>query len=74
MFENRVQEYYAAPILTPAGAGVQTAFVPCPVPLFATFNYAQQAFVAEVYRRAQELAAAQLKKPTPRPIPEFSLN
>lgn len=74
MFENRIREYYAAPILTPAGVDVQSAFVACPVPLFATFNSTQQTFIAEVYRRAQELAAIQLQKPARRAIPEFSLN
>ena len=73
MFENRVRNFYAAPILTMSGVGHQPAFVACPAPLFTSFTSAQQAFVAEVYRRAQELTEAQLRPPRRR-IPEFSRN
>jgi len=73
MFANRIREHFA-PILTPAATDFQPAFVACPLPVFSAFTPSHQAFVAEVYRRAQELTEAQLRKPARRPIPEFSLN
>jgi len=74
MFENRIKEFFAEPLTTPALAGVVPAFVACPAPLFASFSPGQQSFVAEVYRLARELAEAQLHEPARRTIPEFSLN
>jgi hypothetical protein len=74
MFENRIREYLA--ITEPSAAIVAAfpAFIACPVPLLANYTYSQQSFVAEVYRRAQELTESQLHKPARRLIPEFSLN
>jgi hypothetical protein len=74
MFENRIRDFYTAPVFAPAFAGFEPAFVACPVPVFTTFTATQQAFVAEVYRRAQEMTAAQFRQPPRRTIPEFSLN
>ena len=70
MLVNRLKEFVADPALP----GSVPAFVACPVALFATFGPAQQAFIAEVYRRAQEMTEAQLRKPARRAIPEFSRN
>jgi hypothetical protein len=72
MLENRIRNL-SLPDDAPAWVGFQPAFVACPVPLFATFSTMQQAFVAEVYRRAQELVEAQ-QRPAPSRIPAFSLN
>ena len=72
MFANRISQFFSDIESTPGPA--LPAFVACPHPLFATFTAAQQAFVAEVYRKAQELTEAQLRKPQRRPLPEFSLN
>jgi len=74
MFENRIRDYFAINEPTPAFADTQPAFIACPVPLLATYSQAHQSFVAEVYRRAQELTESQMRKPTRRPIPEFSRN
>jgi hypothetical protein len=74
MFENRIRDYFAISEPTPAFAVAIPAFIACPVPLLVNYSHAQQSFVAEVYRRAQELTESQLRKPTRRPIPEFSLN
>jgi hypothetical protein len=74
MFANRISDYFDAPSLTPTVAIFQPAFIACPAPLMATFSAAQHAFVAEVYRRAQELTESQLRKPARRPLPQFSLN
>jgi hypothetical protein len=74
MFENRIQALYTDHIPTPVAAGFIPAFVACPAPLFATFSPSHLSFVAEVYRRAQELVAAQLQMPVRRRIPEFSRN
>ena len=74
MFENRIRDISATAAFEPVAVAVGSAFVACPVPLFATFTAAQQAFIVEVYRRAQELTEAQLRRPARRPIPEFSLN
>jgi len=75
MFENRIGSLGAAPILTASGVVVPPAFVPCPTPLLVMFGPTHPAFVAEVYRRAQELAASQARAPRPRwRMPEFSLN
>ncbi len=76
MFENRISEFFADPVLAPVGVPCEEChgFVACPAPLFATFTAAQSAFVAEVYRRAQELTEAQLRKPTRRRLPDFSRN
>ena len=63
MLEHRFRELAATPVLS--------AFVACPV--FAGFAPGQQSFVAEVYRMARELTAAQLR-PAPRWMPAFSLN
>jgi hypothetical protein len=72
MFANRIQNFLDAPVL-PNGS-FMPAFVACPAPLFAAFGPAQQAFVAEVYQRARELAQAQLRPPVRRWLPEFSRN
>jgi hypothetical protein len=72
MIANRLQGLLAP--TAPAEGVFQPAFVACPAPLFATFNPAQQSFIAEVYRQAQELAQAQLRKPLRKRIPEFSVN
>ena len=74
MFENRIRHFFATPDSTPALAGTQPAFVACPTPLMASFTVTQHAFVAEVYRRALELTESQMRKPTRRKIPQFSLN
>jgi hypothetical protein len=74
MFANRIRDFLSDTTHIPAIAGSTPAFVACPAPLFATFNPMQQSFVAEVYRRAQELTEAQLQQPTRRLIPEFSMN
>ena len=74
MFENRIQAFLVAPAAVPAFAAFQPAFVPCPLPLFGAFTFAQQAFVVEVYRVAQELTQSQLRKPRRRRIPQFSRN
>ena len=74
MFENRIATFFSTPELTPAVAAPAPAFVACPAPLFASFTAAQQSFVAEVYRRAQELTEALFRKPARRAIPEFSRN
>lgn len=73
MFENRIRNFLAAPVLVPAFAGCQPAFVACPLNMFPGFGTSQQAFIAEVYRLAQELTEAQLSKPRQR-IPAFSRN
>jgi hypothetical protein len=74
MFENRIRDYFAINETTPAVAAAIPAFIACPVPLLANYSQTQQSFVAEVYRRAQELTESQLRKSTRRTIPEFSLN
>ena len=74
MFANRVSNFLAAPALVPVAVGFCPAFVACPAPLFASFTAAHQAFIAEVYRRAQELTEAQMRRPARRALPEFSLN
>jgi hypothetical protein len=74
MFENRIRDFFATIDPTPAFTGAIPAFMACPVPLLANYSLAQQSFVAEVYRRAQELTESQLRKPARRLIPEFSLN
>jgi len=71
MFENRIRDF-SLPASAPVNDTVP-AFVACPAPLFASFSVAHQSFVAEVYRRAQELTEAQMRKPARR-IPAFSLN
>lgn len=63
MLEHRFRELVATPVLP--------AFVACPV--FAGFAPAQQSFVAEVYRLAREMTAAQIR-PALRQLPAFSLN
>jgi hypothetical protein len=74
MFENRIRKFLPLSETTPAFAGALPAFVACPAPLVAMFTPAQQSLVAEVYRRAQELTESQLRKPTRRRVPQFSLN
>jgi len=74
MFENRIRDFLATAEPTPAIAVALPAFIACPIPLVPNYGYAQQTFVAEVYRRAQELTESQLRKPARRLIPEFSLN
>jgi hypothetical protein len=74
MFENRIQTLLATPRFTLAVASPTPAFVACPAPLFTAFSSSQQSFIAEVYRRAQELTAAQLQQPARRAMPEFSRN
>lgn len=63
MLEHRFRELVVTPLLP--------AFVPCPV--LAGFAPAQQSFVAEVYRLAREMTAAQMQPPRRR-SPAFSLN
>jgi hypothetical protein len=74
MFANRISQFFSDTESTPGPSEPPPAFVPFPVPLFAIYTAAQQAFVAEVYRRARELTEAQLRKPAHRPRREFSLN
>jgi hypothetical protein len=74
MFENRIRNYFAVAEQVPYGAGALPAFIACPLPLLATYSFAQQSFVAEIYRRAQELTESQMRKAVRRSIPEFSLN
>jgi len=74
MFENRIQTLLATPRFALAVASPAPAFMACPAPLFTAFSASQQSFIAEIYRRAQEMTAAQLQKPDRRAIPEFSLN
>jgi hypothetical protein len=74
MFENRIRNFLASPEYTPAFAGSLPAFVACPAPLLAMYTPAQHSFFAEVYRRAQELTESQLRKPTRRRMPQFSVN
>jgi hypothetical protein len=74
MFENRIRDYVAVENSLGAVVGAQFGFVPCPTPLLATFSAQQQAFVAEIYRRAVELTQAQLQKPKRRRFPAFSCN
>jgi len=74
MFENRILDFFEINEPTPASAVANAAFIACPVPLLANYTFAQHSFVAEVYRRAQELTESQLRKPARRPIPEFSRN
>lgn len=74
MLENRIRNFLVYDESIPAAAGSLPAFVACPVPLLAIFTPAQHSFVAEVYRRAQEMTEKQLRKPTRRVIPEFSRN
>lgn len=75
MFANRVSEFFLEPSLAPAIAGLAPAFVSCSLPALGVVCMAQQMFIAEVYRRAQEMSETQLRKPAKvRRIPEFSLN
>lgn len=73
MFENRISEFFTTSEYAPAPAGFAPAFVACPVAMFGqTVN--QAAYVAEVYRRAQELTQSQLRKPVRSSRPQFSMN
>jgi hypothetical protein len=72
MFANRLHGLLVH--TTPVEGTLQPAFVACPATLFATFNPAQLSFIAEVYKQAQELTQAQIKKPRRKRIPEFSVN
>jgi hypothetical protein len=75
MFENRVRDWFASPVVTALDVEFQPAFVACPAPLFGAYGPVHQAFVAEVYRRAQEQTEAQFREPPRRRwIPEFSPN
>ena len=74
MFENRIRGFFHSPSPAPIAAETSTAFVACPAPLYATFSPAQHAFVAEVYRRAQELARERLRQRVRSRTPEFSRN
>lgn len=71
MFENRIREFMES---EPAVTTHQPAFVACPIPVVVGFTGGHLSFVAEIYRRAQELAEEQLRKPKPRLLPHFSLN
>lgn len=71
MFENRISEFFTNTEFAPVAAS--PAFVACPVAMFGQ-TATQVAFVAEVYRRAQELTEAQLRRPTRNRIAAFSLN
>jgi hypothetical protein len=76
MFESRISDFLPSADLTPAVAEFAPAFVACPMPLISVFSPVQQSYVAEVYRRAQELTQAQLRPQAPvrRFVSEFSLN
>ena len=74
MLQNRITHYINSHSEMDAKATTQPAFVICPGPVFAMFSPAQQALVAAIYRKAQELTEAQLRKPAVRRTPEFSLN
>ena len=72
MLEHRFREHFTGPAV--ATLPVPGAFVPCPV--FAGFAPAHQGFVAEVYRLAREMTAAQLdaRRPARAFPPAFSFN
>ncbi|VTT99954.1 unnamed protein product [Gemmataceae bacterium] len=73
MFENRISAFFTTSEFAPVAPGSTPAFVACPVTMFGqTVN--QVAYVAEVYRRAQELTQSQLRKPVRSSRPEFSMN
>jgi hypothetical protein len=74
MFENRIGKFFESEQTTGTSAGVAPAFIACPLPLLVGYSQAQQSYVAEVYRRAQELTEAQMRKPARRRAIEFSLN
>lgn len=74
MFENRISQFYRVSEEVAGIAAQAPAFIACPLPVVACFSAMQQSFVAEVYRRAQEMTEAQLRKPARRLFPEFSLN
>ncbi|WP_439630287.1 hypothetical protein [Gemmata sp.] len=73
MFENRISEFFSNSEYAPVAAGFSPAFVACPVAMFGQ-TMTQVAYVAEVYRRAQELTEAQLRRPTRNRIAAFSVN
>jgi hypothetical protein len=73
MFENRISEFFTTSEYAPAAAGFAPAFVACPVAMFGQ-TATQVAYVAEVYRRAQELTQAQLRRPARNRTAAFSLN
>jgi len=72
MLEHRFREFFAQPAETAVAVAASPSFVPCPV--LMGYSPAQQSFVAEVYRLAQELTEAQLRQPTRTFPPAFSLN
>jgi len=74
MFENRIRKFFAVAEPVSESSETGSAFVAFPVPLLANCNLAHQSFVAEVYRRAQELTESPMRKAVRRAIPEFSLN
>jgi hypothetical protein len=74
MFENRISNYFQSTASVPSGVGALPAFIACPLPLLVNYSCSQQSFVAEIYRRAQELTESQMRKSVRRSIPEFSLN
>jgi hypothetical protein len=74
MFENRISKFFATAEPVSELSETLPAFIAFPVPLLANCNLAHQSFVAEVYRRAQELTESQMRKAVRRVIPEFSLN
>jgi len=74
MFENRISQFFPVTAEFADFAAPAPAFVVCPVPVVACFSPVQQSFVAEVYRRAQEMTEQQMRKQARRFIPEFSLN
>jgi hypothetical protein len=70
MFANRISHYFAAQEPSP-NVEPLPAFIVWPVLLVPA---PQQAYIAEVYRRAQELTEAQLRQQRRAAIPVFSLN
>jgi len=69
-FRELVDETSIPPVTT---AAVNSAFVPCPIQVFSGPDPAQQAFIQEVYRIAQERTQAQLESRRTW-LPAFSMN
>lgn len=73
MTEHRLRDYLTTAQPVAVATPDPVAFVPCPVIGF--YSPAQFACVAEVYRLAREMTAAQLASPKFRAFPPaFSLN
>jgi hypothetical protein len=73
MIQHRFRDQLGQPSPAPAAVGFLTGFVACPGLASPGLVMAPPAFLAAVYRAAQERAAAQVK-PARRAIPAFSLN